>query len=188
VKKHIFTFALVAGIYAVSATQVTAAPPVKEDPNASPTHNWDKVLPASQRFTVLDSYNGQAVRDNETGLVWEKSLTGGNGIQWAAASYLCINKNVGGRKAWRLPSIAELLSLIDPNQNNPSLPAGHPFSGLQSIYWSATTIQDLPTFVWGVYITNGLTTTIDKTSGVSAWCVRGPMQESAYGANPGANP
>ena len=31
---------------------VAAAPPVKDDPNASPTQNWDKVLPASQRFTV----------------------------------------------------------------------------------------------------------------------------------------
>jgi len=184
VKERIFTLALLAAVYALSATQAAAAPPVKEALSGSPTQNWDNVLPAAQRFTVLDSFGGQAVRDNETGLVWEKVLSGGNGIQWSTASYLCINKNVAGRKSWRLPSIAELLSLIDTNQSNPALPAGHPFSGLQSIYWSSTTIQDLPTFVWGVYITNGLTTTIDKTSGVSAWCVRGPMQESAYGANP----
>jgi Protein of unknown function (DUF1566) len=126
----------------------------------------------------------EAVRDNETGSVWEKTVTGGNGVTWAQASYNCINKNVGGRKAWRLPSIAELLSLVDPSQSNPALPVGHPFSGLQSIYWSSTTIQDLPTFTWGIYIASGLTTTIDKSSGVSAWCVRGPMQEPSYGANP----
>ncbi|TMQ31750.1 MAG: DUF1566 domain-containing protein [Nitrospirae bacterium] len=95
-----------------------------------------------------------------------------------------MNKNVGSRKAWRLPSIAELLSLVDQTQNSPALSTDHPFTGLQEIYWSATTIQDLPTFVWGVYINSGITTTIDKSSTVSAWCVRGPMQKSLYGANP----
>jgi len=137
-----------------------------------------------QRFTVLAAFNNAAVRDNETGLVWEKSITAGQGVTWAQASYACINKNVGSRKAWRLPSIAELLSLVDQTQNSPALPTDHPFTGLQEIYWSATTIQDLPTFVWGVYINSGITTTIDKSSTVSAWCVRGPMQESLYGANP----
>jgi hypothetical protein len=44
VKEHIFTLALMVGFYAVSATRVAAAPPVKDDPNASPTQNWDKVL------------------------------------------------------------------------------------------------------------------------------------------------
>jgi hypothetical protein len=37
----------------------------------------------------------------------------------------------------RLPSIAELLSLVDTTQSNPALPLVHPFSGLQSIYWSS---------------------------------------------------
>ena len=91
---------------------------------APPLKTGTRVLPAARRFTVLDSYGGQAVRDNETGLVWEKALTGGNGILWSTASYACIEKKIGGRKAWRLPSIAELLSLIDTNQANPALPPG----------------------------------------------------------------
>ena len=149
------------------------------------TQNWDTKLPNNARFTILSEFDSQAVRDNETGLVWERSLAGGSGINWASASYACINKSVAGRKAWRLPSIAELLSLVDTTQNNPALPSGHPFTGiLFNFYWSSTTIQDLPTFVWGVHLQAGLTTTIDKSSTVSVWCVRGPMQESSYGANP----
>jgi uncharacterized protein DUF1566 len=62
---------------------------------------------------------------------------------WAQASWNCINKNVGGRKAWRLPSIAELVSLVDQTQNSPALPTNHPFTRLQEIYWSATTLQGL---------------------------------------------
>lgn len=148
------------------------------------TQNWDKKLPNNSRFTILTDFDSQAVRDNETGLVWERTLAGGAGISWASASYACINKSVAGRKAWRLPSIAELLSLVDTTKTNPALPSGHPFSGIQSIYWSSTTIQDLPTFVWGIDLPTEGTITIDKSSTVSAWCVRGTMQESSYGANP----
>ena len=164
-----------------------AGPPSNPNPTidlSGVTQNWDKKLPNNSRFTILTDFDSQAVRDNETGLVWEKSLAGGAGISWASASFACINKSLAGRKAWRLPSIAELLSLVDTTQNNPALPTAHPFTGLQSIYWSATTIQDLPTFVWGIHLPTGGTTTIDKTSTVSAWCVRGPVQESFYGANP----
>lgn len=176
---------------AIGATLIVASPIHAENPTTVDLSTqphlkaWSNIIPnAAKRFVVLADFNSEAVLDRETGLVWEKSLTGGVGINWAEASFACINKNVGGRKAWRLPSIVELLSLVDPIQSNPALPLGHPFSGLQSIYWSATTIQDLPTFVWGVGIQGGSTTTIDKSSTVSAWCVRSPMQESLYGANP----
>jgi hypothetical protein len=35
--------------------------------------NWDKALPAAQRFVLLAPFNNDAVRDDNTGLVWEKS-------------------------------------------------------------------------------------------------------------------
>lgn len=81
----------------------------------------DTVLPGDQRFRVLQTFNNDAVRDNETGLVWEKIATGA-GVTWAQASYYCINKSLGGRKAWRLHSIAELLSLVDSGQSHPAHP------------------------------------------------------------------
>ena len=163
-------------LLSVVCLQFLAFPAQAAKPGSSPTdlssvtQNWDKKLPNDSRFTILSEFESQAVRDNETGLVWERSLTGGAGINWASASFACINKSVAGRKAWRLPSIAELLSLVDTAQTSPALPSGHPFTGLQSIYWSSTTIQDLPTFVWGIHLPTGGTTTIDKSSTVSAWC------------------
>ena len=41
------------------------------------TQNWDNKLPNDARFTVLADFNGQAARDNETGLVWEQAPAGG---------------------------------------------------------------------------------------------------------------
>jgi hypothetical protein len=40
---------------------------VKENALAGVTQNWDKNLPSASRFTVLPSFNNEAVRDNNTG-------------------------------------------------------------------------------------------------------------------------
>jgi hypothetical protein len=69
----------------------------------------------------------------------------------------------------------ELLSLVDPNQQNPTLPAGHPFSiKLDEFYWSATLgMTALPTFAWGYHFGNGDTSNCLKTKKMYAWLVRG---------------
>ena len=85
---------------------------------------WSQKLPAAQRFVLV--LDGAAVLDKETGLVWER-VPSTSKIDWFYAEYECYSKTVGGRKGWRLPSVAELASLIDPTQSNPKLPSGHPF-------------------------------------------------------------
>src|SRR5262245_62011473 len=116
---------------------VSAAPPVKEDQLSGVTQNWDKKLPSSARFTVLADFNNEAVRDNETGLVWERSPSS-NQVNWDNATETCVtNKIVGGRRGWRAPSIIELTSLVDPSvaPPGPTLPMGHPFTNIQSAYY-----------------------------------------------------
>ena len=63
--------------------------------------NWDKALPAAQRFVLLAAFNNDAVRDNNTGLVWEESPQSAPAT-WNGARFMCINKNVGGQKGWPL--------------------------------------------------------------------------------------
>ncbi|HEV8325898.1 MAG TPA: hypothetical protein VGQ08_00315 [Nitrospiraceae bacterium] len=59
----------------MGVTSAAAAPPGKGSTTdlSGVIQNWDKVLPADQRFTLLAAFNNEAVRDNETGLVLEKS-------------------------------------------------------------------------------------------------------------------
>ena len=68
---------LVLGFWLVAllwnATSAVAAAPAKDDPNVGLTHNWDKKLPVAKRFVILTDFNSAAERDNETGLVWERS-------------------------------------------------------------------------------------------------------------------
>ena len=105
---------------------------------------WSLKLPASKRFGDASRrfemvLGGEAVLDWQTGLVWEKSPAT-NPNNWSAAISAAYNKNVGGRKGWRLPTVEELASLVDPTKLNPSLPSGHYFTNVQSgFYWSSTT-------------------------------------------------
>lgn len=136
---------------------------------------WSKILPASERFKLV--MGGAAVLDKETGLVWEKSpinTTSSPVNSWYGAIYACHSeKTVGGRKGWRLPTVEELESLMDPTQYNPMLPSGHPFSNVQQVYWSAMTSIYDTTYAYAVGFVDGRVAYSVKTSGYYVWCVRG---------------
>ena len=120
--------------------------------------------------------------DKETCLVWEKSpaTTVGNS---SSAHSTCANKAVGGRKGWRLPSMPELASLVDPSvaPPGPTLPQGHPFLDVQSSnYWSAPAHTENPTLTWGVGFGNGNVLGVSKAFDNRVWCVRGGMNTDQY--------
>lgn len=82
---------------------------------------------------------------------------------------------MGGRTGWRFPGIQDLASLIDPAvaPPGPTLPAGHPFSNVESDYWSATTTARDAARAWGVSLFNGNVGRANKFDALRAWCVRG---------------
>ena len=145
-------------------TMVVAAPPATQSDLQGVTQNWDKNLPSASRFTILKDFNSKAVRDNNTGLVWEQSPDTTT-RDWLHARLDCLNKNVGGTTGWRLPSVIELKSVRDPSLAAPFVPASV-FTGIQlDEYWSATTDAVHPDF---------------KTFLNHFWCVRGPMNADQY--------
>lgn len=178
---------MIVGFLLVSAVlgvlSASAAPSSKEDPFLSVTQNWDKNLSGSSRFTVLTAFNDEAVRDNETGIVWERSPQPVT-ASWVSARSQCANKIVGGRKGWRLPSVTELASLIDLSVASPGprLPSGNPFMNVQpDEYWSATTTADVSTAAWTVFFnSNGHVGGNGKLSLIYVWCVRGPVNSDTY--------
>ena len=176
------TFTIGAGV-----SSAFAAPP--SNPNRTTdvselTQNWDKKLPSVSRFTILSAFGGAAVRDDETGLVWEKTLESTE-LSWSNARAVCADKDVGGRKGWRLASISELASLVDTSirdiREGPTLPLGHPFTNIQmDAYWSATTIAGNPNSAWLVFFDTGKVLSSVKTITFHAWCVRGGMNADQY--------
>jgi hypothetical protein len=133
---------LTAGITLAAGALPAAAQTVANGPYyAMPS--WDQTLPAATRFVVLSNFDGKAVLDRETGLVWQRAP--GTDSYWPAdapyetAVNACLALSIGNRRGWRLPSIQELLSLTAEGAN---LPAGHPFQGIRPTrgfgYWSST--------------------------------------------------
>jgi Protein of unknown function (DUF1566) len=139
------------------------------------TQNRSKTLPAAQRFVILPAFNSEAVLDKETGLIWERSPQA-TSARWIVARRTCIEKNVGGQKGWRLPSLEELTSLVDSSvaPPGPTLPPGHPFLTVQStVYWSATRVDADARGSWAVHFgLGGGTTFINWAHSVPSWCVR----------------
>jgi hypothetical protein len=142
------------------------------------TPSWDQQLPASTRFIVLLNWNSEAVLDRETGLVWEKAPGPFTNTFELADAFLCNDRNIGGRMGWRIPSVWELLTLVDPSQSNPFLPAGHPFTlgAGQPRFWTNTPVSvgfgSLT--AWIVAFDLGSAATALPASSLRAWCVRGP--------------
>jgi hypothetical protein len=155
------------------------------------TNSWSKKLPCDSqtncpRFEVLADFNNEAVLDKETGLVWEKSPSNldWQGV-WLNAKNFCNEKRTGGSLGWRLPSVQELASLVDPliASPGPAIPPGSPFDNIQSYrYWSSTltlTKVDLtngyvnPYFAYAVDFSSGAVETRGSIENCKVWCVRG---------------
>jgi hypothetical protein len=166
---------LVLGMLSLSTraaeAQTTAAGPYYATPS------WDQTLacsaPAScPRFVVLSNFNGEAVLDRETGLVWERSPDTTPRF-WFNARVHCVQRMVSNRYGWRLPHIQELASLIDGAAG--SLPAGHPFSVAPAgqFYWSASDLYGEPQNAWVSNLGGTFGVFLKTASGRIAWCVRG---------------
>jgi hypothetical protein len=134
---------------------------------------WSQILPAVERFELV--MGDVAVLDKETGLVWALNANiAGVTKTWLDAMNYCLNLSIGDRKGWRLPTVEELASLVDPTHASPALPAGHPFTGVEAdIYWSSTTYAGDSTFAWVVDMLRGLLGSTGKTSHYYVWPVRG---------------
>ncbi len=131
------------------------------------------------RFT--DNVDG-TVTDNLTGLIWLQDANRGGAMTWTAAVAYCNGLADDGAALtdgsaagdWRLPNIKELLSLVDFSMASPPLPAGHPFTNVQTLaYWSSTTNASFSDNAWFLYVDSGYTSFTVKTNTNYVWPVRG---------------
>jgi hypothetical protein len=131
------------------------------------------------------------VLDRETGLVWERSPETDRDI-WVYGVQYCHQKELGGRKGWRTPTVEELSSLIDSSQFDPSLPSGHPFINVQTkreifddieldYYWTMTTDVGNDENAWYVGFYEGAVgADIKGYNDRFSWCVRGGYGYDGY--------
>ena len=109
--------------------------------------------PTPKRF--YDHDDG-TVTDYNTKLMWSKNADPCSWKKWSEALSYCDGLTLAGHSDWRLPSMSEFKSLIDPRRVNPALPPGNPFMNVQStLYWSSTTYGSTPGLAWSVSMGSG---------------------------------
>lgn len=148
------------------------------------TPSWDQKLPSATRFIVLTNWGGEAVLDRETGLVWALEREVGD-LNYEAASHACLQKSLGGRGGWRLPTMQELTRTAGIG---PATIADSPFAFLNgTLYfglWS-TTADPRPNQTAGRWVLRAkpyLPFTAYRSDDVnlgSAWCVQSAAPAAA---------
>lgn len=175
------------GPFLISALTVFSwvAPPVAQAKDST----WGAILEPTARYQVLANFNGEAVLDRETGLIWERCPDVLTKVTFydlnsptRSAISACNSKVVGGRLGWRLPTSAELGSLGDPT-DDPVLPHLAPFcvnnfqntmGGPAPSFWTTTAVPQSD-FMYAVSADSGKPTTLANATSASQpiWCVRG---------------
>jgi hypothetical protein len=109
------------------------------------------------------------VKDTKTGLSWaHESLAGMN---WSAALTACTAKTYGSFNDWRLPTRAELLSLVDHGKKEPAATAPGLVWPTDWNYWSAVPwVSD--GYAWIVLFYDGYSYYYYTSSTYRVRCVR----------------
>ena len=99
------------------------------------------------------SVTGDLVHDRYTGLTWQRTVEHDN-YTWQGANARCssLGSNGGG---WRLPTLRELLTLVDVTHYDPAIDASA-FPGTPSeFFWSSSPSRAPAGSAWGVNFTRG---------------------------------
>ncbi|WP_162274103.1 DUF1566 domain-containing protein [Leptospira tipperaryensis] len=130
------------------------------------------------------------VVDQKSGLVWQRCASGlgsaadsytdcsvgtANVLFWDAALNYCNTLNLGGVGGWRLPSVKELVSLVDYTRTSSPFINQTFFPNSADYYWTSTTHPSgsYKNTAYQVIFTSGTYDTFDKaTSSVRVRCVR----------------
>ena len=101
---------------------------------------WPMPNPASANLPNPASYSDLGdgtVRDNVTGLVWQKTVTTSQAYAWAPAKTYCSGLTLAGR-SWHLPSRIELLSIVDWTRNPGIDATAFPGTPGGKYHWTST--------------------------------------------------
>ncbi len=121
------------------------------------------------------------VTDQTTGLVWQRG-DDGNTYSYASAAQHCAGfQSAEAATGWRLPSVIELMTLIDNGADLPSIDPS--FTGAQSTnYWTATPTASTSMLAWTVKFDYGEVIPLLTDTTLPVRCVRGQSDLLNVGA------
>jgi len=166
------TYFLADQMYGIYKAEISKSPSVVEQKstyiNSNTKEKWNpKIYKGEGSYSVNSAHT---VKDNYTGLIWQKEDDGTKRTWDEAVSY-CDALPLAGLK-WRLPEQEELYYLGDITKYDPAIDTKY-FNVRSSTYWSNTFYEDDSSRAWGVYFRNGDDYWSGKTSTDYVLCVSG---------------
>jgi hypothetical protein len=134
------------------------------------------------RYTIIDPSKTPATdpritRDSETGLEWQ-TVPFANSIKWKDADEACKALRLGGHDDWRLPTRAELLTLVDDTKHDPAIDTEAFPSTPSAWFWTSTPYAGDPdAYAWVVYFGYGYSGISYRGLSYRVRAVRGPARQ-----------
>lgn len=127
-------------------------------------------------FSLLFSFSFAEItmiKDTSTRLLWEDTphVREAKITQPRARSY-CSELRLGDFQDWRLPTIQELLTIIDYRRTSPALMKAFNYVEDESFYWSQTVVADESDAFWGVNFKRGASSKASEYYDRYVRCVR----------------
>ncbi len=158
-----------------------------------PTNTDNCAATSGSHYSFATDANGVLeVADSATNLIWAKCPLGQTGDDCSGGSTLnatldgsdsnpsaeadCEALNTGGVTGWRLPTIAELSSIVDYNHSQPAINRTYfPNTPADDYFWSSSPYVDYPGNFWLVNFYDGGTLNDDPSYTIDVRCVRPAM-------------
>lgn len=147
-----------ADLDACSGAICTADYPCRDD--APPSLNYTcrgqfaDWVPTFSTSAFSDTGGGFTVTDSRNGLEWQKALDG-NTYAWADAKTYCADMSLASLTDWRLPTKAELESLVDDSTYNPAIDTTHFPMTPNDAFWTASPYANSVNNAWSVKFGGG---------------------------------
>src|SRR5258708_11955685 len=123
---------------------------------------------------TYDTSIAGTVFDRLTGLMWQRSA-GSTPSSQAAATAACTASRLGGYADWRLPTVLELVSIVDYTAISPSIDSAAFPGTTANLFWTFTALAGRPHEAWYVNFIQGGTNVVDPTDFNLSRCVRTAM-------------
>lgn len=106
--------------------------------------------PAARYVVAADT-----VTDVVTGLRWQRATSAAKSNRAGAAAYCAQLALDGAAGSWRLPTIRELVSIVDRRATQPAIDTAVFPATKFDLYWSSTAAAGKPGLGWGIAFSQG---------------------------------
>ncbi|TAN47168.1 MAG: DUF1566 domain-containing protein, partial [Methylococcaceae bacterium] len=142
---------------------------------------------ATDAFT--DNHNG-TVTHQKTGLTWMQCAMGqtwsnaacaGSPITYTWLDAMALTSVFAGASDWRLPSKAELLSIVDYSRYSPAINTEVFPDAPSNVFWTSTIYAYNAYYAWSVIFDNGSDSNDSRTNRLAVRLVRGVQSPAVLG-------